>query len=163
MLFSAHPLLNSAGLLFLVQAILILQPTHTSTQKRTGTISHFALNNLALDLLLAGLIVIEVNKVRGGTHHFESPHGILGLIVYILMAIQALVGFTAYFVPKVYGGEQRAKNLYKWHRMSGYLLLVLMLATVAAATQTTFSLNALHLKLWAVLSKFLQNVRLCES
>lgn len=153
-LFSAHPLLNSAGLLVLTQAILILQPTHTSTQKRSGTISHFVLNNLALDLLIAGLIVIEYNKIRGGTHHFESPHGILGLITYIFLAIQALVGFTAYFVPKLYGGEDKAKSLYKWHRLSGYVLLVLMLATVTAATQTDYNKNVLHIRIWAILSMY---------
>ncbi|KAG0645361.1 hypothetical protein D0Z07_8898 [Hyphodiscus hymeniophilus] len=150
-LFSAHPLLNSAGLLVLTQSILILQPTHTPAQKRKGTIIHFTLNNLAVDLLIAGLVVIEYNKIKGGTHHFESPHGILGLITYIFLAIQALVGFTAYFVPKLYGGETQAKSLYKWHRLSGYVLLVLLLATVIAATQTTYIKNAIHIKLWAIL------------
>jgi len=149
-LFSAHPLLNSASLLFLTQGILILQPTHTSTQKRKGTIAHFILNNLGLDLLVAGLVVIEYNKIRGGTHHFESVHGILGLITYIFLAIQALVGFTAYFVPKIYGGESKAKALYKWHRLSGYVLLVLLLATVLAATQTTYIKNVIHIKFWAI-------------
>lgn len=61
------------------------------------------------------------------------------------------MGFTAYFLPKVYGGEDQAKSLYKYHRMSGYLVLVLMLATVAAATQTDYNKNVLHIKLWAVL------------
>jgi hypothetical protein len=153
-LFSAHPLLNSAGVLFLTQGILILQPTHTPTQKRRGTIAHFTLNNLALDLLIAGLVVIEYNKIRGGTHHFESPHGILGLITYIFLAIQALVGFTAYFVPKLFGGENNAKSLYRWHRLSGYVLLLLLLATVAAATQTTYIKNVIHIKIWAILSTY---------
>src|SRR3954462_9635343 len=62
-LFSAHPLLNSAGLLFLTQGILILQPTHTPQQKRQGTITHFTINNIGLDALIAGLVVIEYNKI----------------------------------------------------------------------------------------------------
>lgn len=32
--FSAHPLLNSAGVAFAVQGMLVLQPTHTPEQKR---------------------------------------------------------------------------------------------------------------------------------
>merc|ERR1712111_213815 len=36
-LFSVHPLLNSAAVLFFVQGILILQPTHTAAQKKQGT------------------------------------------------------------------------------------------------------------------------------
>jgi hypothetical protein len=151
MLFSAHPLLNSGALLIFTQSILVLQPTHTAEQKRKGIIVHFTLNNLALDALVAGLVIIEYNKISHGGIHFESPHAILGLITYILLAIQALVGFTQYFVPQLYGSVARAKSLYKWHRMSGYLVLVMMLATVAAATQTDFNKTTLHIRLWAVL------------
>jgi len=150
-LFSAHPLLNSAGLLFLTQGILILQPTHTATQKRQGTIAHFTLNNLAIDSLIAGLVVIEYNKIAHKGTHFVSAHAILGLITYISLLIQALVGFTAYFVPKLYGGVDQAKSLYKWHRISGYIILVLLLATVAAATQTDYNKDVLDIKLWAAL------------
>jgi len=150
-LFSAHPLLNSGGLLVLTQSILVLQPTHTAAQRRQGTITHFTLNNLALDLLIAGLVVIEYNKFSNGGIHFESPHAILGFTTYIFLAIQALVGFTAYFVPKLYGGEEKAKSLYKWHRLSGYVLLTLLLATVTAATQTDYNKTTLHIRIWAIL------------
>ncbi|CAL3963250.1 unnamed protein product [Diplocarpon coronariae] len=150
-LFSAHPLLNSAGLLVLTQSILLLQPTHTPAQKRQGTVSHFILNNVALDALVAGLIVIEYNKMSHGGIHFVSAHAILGLVTYILLGIQALVGFTAYYVPQLYGSVENAKSLYKWHRLSGYLVLTLLLATVAAATQTDYNKNVLGIRLWAVI------------
>lgn len=150
-LFSAHPLLNSAGILVLTQSILILQPTHTAGQKRQGTIVHAWLNNFGLDFLVAGLIVIQVNKFNHNGTHFESPHAILGLTTYILLAIQTLIGFTQYFVPQLYGGVENAKLIYKWHRISGYVVLVFLLATVAAATQTTFNKTTLDIKLWAVL------------
>lgn len=149
---SPHPLLNSAGILFITQAILIVQPTHTPQQKRQGTIAHFTLNNLGLDALIAGLVIIEYNKFHSDPpHHFQSVHAILGLITYILLLLQALVGFTAYFVPKLYGGVNQAKSLYKYHRISGYIVLVFMLATVCAATQTDYNINVLDIKLWAVL------------
>jgi len=80
-----------------------------------------------------------------------SSHAILGLIVYIIVAVQALIGFTQYFVPGLYGGEENAKKLYKYHRASGYVVLVLMLATVCAATQTDFNKNVLEMQLWAVI------------
>jgi len=150
-LFSAHPLLNSAGLFFVTQSILILQPTHTASQKRQGTLAHFTGINLGLDLLVAGLIVIEYNKISHSGTHFESPHAILGLITYILLAIQALVGFTQYFVPRLYGSVDKAKSLYKWHRISGYIILTLILATIAAATQTDYNKTVLDIKLWAVI------------
>lgn len=65
--------------------------------------------------------------------------------------MQGFIGFTQYFVPQLYGGEANAKKIWKYHRASGYLVFVLMLATVAAATQATYNKNVLGIKLWAVL------------
>ncbi|GAB7352229.1 hypothetical protein MBLNU459_g2703t1 [Dothideomycetes sp. NU459] len=151
MLFSAHPLLNSAAVLLFSQGILVLQPTHTKEQKRAGTLVHAGLNDVALAAGIAGLVVIEYNKIAHNGTHFVSPHAILGLITYILLLLQALIGFTQYFVPALYGGEDNAKKLYKYHRVGGYLILVLLLATVAAATQTDFNKNVLQMQLWAVI------------
>jgi cytochrome b561 len=70
--------------------------------------------------------------------------------MYILLLIQALVGFTQYYTPSVYGGMDNAKKIWKWHRASGYVVLVLGLATVCAATQTDFNKKVLGMELWAV-------------
>ncbi|KAK5169077.1 uncharacterized protein LTR77_006386 [Saxophila tyrrhenica] len=150
MLFSAHPLLNSAAVLFFIQGILILQPTHTAKQKKQGTYTHAAFNDLAVGSAVAGLVIIEYNKIKDGNPHFESPHAILGIITYILIFLQAFVGVTQYFTPGLYGGEEKAKALYKYHRVGGYVTLVVMLATVCAATQTAFNENILQMQLWAV-------------
>ncbi len=75
----------------------------------------------------------------------------MGLITYILLAIQAFVGFTQYYTPSLYGSVDNAKSLYKWHRLSGYVIITLILATIAAATQTDYNINVLDIKLWAVL------------
>ncbi|EON65485.1 hypothetical protein W97_04723 [Coniosporium apollinis CBS 100218] len=152
MLFSAHPLLNSAGLLLLAQGALILQPTHTPEQKKHGTWAHAIINPTGVLLLLGGLIVIVYNKAAHNGTHFESPHAILGLITYILILIQAIVGFTQYFVPQLYGGEDNAKAIYKYHRWAGYTIFALALVTVAAATQTDFNKKVLHIQLWAVIA-----------
>ncbi|GAM82226.1 hypothetical protein ANO11243_002050 [Dothideomycetidae sp. 11243] len=150
-LFSAHPLLNSAAVFFYVQGVLILQPTHTKTQKINGTYWHAGLNEIATAAAIAGLVVIEYNKFNHNGTHFVSPHAILGLITYILVVIQVTVGITQFFTPSLYGGEDNAKKMYKYHRASGYLVLTLMLATVCAATQTDFNKNVLGMQLWAVI------------
>ena len=134
----------------MTQGILVLQPTHTAQQKREGTYVHAGINDLALAAGIAGLVVIEINKFDHNGTHFESPHAILGLITYIFMALQAFVGITQYFVPQIYGGESNAKKLYKYHRTSGYVILVLALATICAATKTPFNTGVLHMQLWAV-------------
>ncbi|KAF2257767.1 hypothetical protein CC78DRAFT_538282 [Lojkania enalia] len=149
--FSSHPLLNSAGLLLVTQSQLILQPTHTPRQKRMGTIIHSTLNLLATLSLTAGFIVIEINKRPPGHDHFVSPHAFLGLIFYILIYLQAIVGFTMYLVPQLYGGIEKAKSVWKYHRLSGYVVSLIGLATVCAATWTDYSLGFLYIQHWAVI------------
>lgn len=129
----------------------MLQPTHTAAQKKTGAIWHSVLNGVGVSALLAGLIVIFYNKAAHNGAHFQSPHAILGLITYIVFLLQATIGFTAFYIPQLYGGVNNAKSLYKYHRQGGYLTLLLSLATVAAATQTTYNKSVLKIRLWAVL------------
>lgn len=97
-------------------------------------------------------MVIEVNKFNHSGVHFESPHAILGLTTYILVAIQAFVGITQFFLPGMYGGIDNAKALYKYHRLSGYAIILVMLATICAATQTDFNKTVLGMQLWAVIA-----------
>ena len=46
---------------------------------------------------------------------------------------------------------EKAKSLYKFHRAAGYLTLLVMLATVCAATQTPYNVNVTGIQLWAVI------------
>ncbi|KAJ5332069.1 uncharacterized protein N7506_005852 [Penicillium brevicompactum] len=149
-LFTPHPLLVISGLLLQVQAALILQPTATPQQKLTGTRIHSAIQLLSVVLFLSGFTIIEINK---GSHpHFVSPHGILGLITVSIIVLQALVGVFQFFIPvTIFGSVDAGKRIYKYHRWSGYVLLLLEVATVVAATQTTYNLAAIHIPLWGVL------------
>lgn len=144
-------LLNSAGFLLAIQAALVLQPTHTPAQKRAGTLAHFLFHLVGTSALTAGLVVIELNKAGPGHEHFASPHAILGLTFYIAVYLQSLVGFTQYYVPSLYGGVDNAKAIYKYHRVGGYLIAILGLATISAATWTTYNLNVGHIQHWAVI------------
>ena len=149
-LFSAHPLLNTAGLLLTVQAVLVLQPTHSAAQKRQGTLVHALFHGLGLPALLAGLVVIEYNKFAHDGAHFGTAHNILGLVAYVFLGLQGIVGATQYWTPALYGGESNAKAVWKYHRASGYVTLLLGLAAVCAAVYTDFNRNVLGLKLWSV-------------
>ncbi|KAF6781720.1 cytochrome b561 [Colletotrichum sojae] len=151
-LFSGHPLAQSLAIFTLVQSILSLQPTHTPDQKRTGQRIHAVLNLLAFLLLVTGITIIEYNKfLQGPGSHFHSVHGYLGVVLSIVLLLQYIVGFTMWATPQLYGGEDRAKSIWKYHRWSGYLVLVLLLVTVATATGTPYNANVLKLKLWAVI------------
>lgn len=54
---------------------------------------------------------------KGSHPHFTSAHGRLGLVTFILIAIQFIVGFVQYWVPElVLGSVEKGKALYKYHR-----------------------------------------------
>ncbi|KAI1630548.1 eukaryotic cytochrome b561-domain-containing protein [Biscogniauxia mediterranea] len=150
-LFSVHPLAQSTGILVLIQSILILQPTHTGSQKQVGQKVHAALNLLSFLIFLVGVVGIEVNKFKYNGPHFHSVHAYLGVIASFWILAQYVVGFTMFGVPKLYGGEANAKKIWKYHRISGYVLVLLLLATVTSASKTEYSENVLGLKLWAMI------------
>ncbi len=75
----------------------------------------------------------------------------MGLTFYILLYIQSLVGFTQYYTPSLYGSVDKAKSIYKYHRVSGYVIATLGLATICAATWTSFNIGVLHMQHWAVI------------
>lgn len=150
-LLTRYQLLNAAGILVLVQSILLLQPTSTQKQKVQGTYIHSGLNVIALGLLIAGLVVIEMNKASHPETRFQSTHGKVGLVVYILLGIQFIIGVAQFYTPNVFGSVDKAKSIYKYHRMSGYLIIVLATVTICLATQTGFNSNVLHIRLWATI------------
>lgn len=56
-----------------------------------------------------------------------------------------------YFFPvQVLGSVDSGRKMYKYHRASGYALLILELATLMAATRTAFNVSSLHIPLWGV-------------
>ncbi|KAL7798152.1 eukaryotic cytochrome b561 domain-containing protein [Trichoderma ceciliae] len=150
-LFSGHPLAQSFAVLVLVQSVLSLQPTHTVEQKRIGQRVHGLLNLLAFLALVAGVGIIEYNKEKSHNAHFHSVHGYLGVFTSVVLLLQYLVGFTMWATPKLYGGEDKAKAIWKYHRYSGYFVLLLLLATINSATQTEYNEYVLKLKLWATI------------
>ncbi|KAJ5891817.1 uncharacterized protein N7473_008045 [Penicillium subrubescens] len=143
-LFTGHPLLASTALLLQVQAALILQPTATPDQKLLGTRIHYTIQLLSILSFLSAFLVIEINK--GDHPHFVSPHGILGLVTIIAIVLQASVGVIQFFFPvTILSSVDAGKRIYKYHRWAGYVLLLLEVSTVLAATQTPYNLNAIHI------------------
>ncbi|KAI2466829.1 eukaryotic cytochrome b561-domain-containing protein [Annulohypoxylon bovei var. microspora] len=153
-LFSVHPLAQSAGMLVLIQSILVLQPTHTGAQKEVGAKVHAGLNILGFLIFGVGVVSIEYNKIANNGAHFHSAHGYLGVVASFWLLAQYLVGFTMFATPALYGGQAAAKKIWKYHRSSGYALLLFLAATVISATQTDYNLNVLGIKLWATIVIF---------
>lgn len=87
---------------------------------------------------------------QGPDSHFHSVHGYLGVLTSVVLLVQYIFGFLMWGVPGVFGGIDNAKALWKYHRISGYLLFLLILATVISAVWTDFNVNVLKIRLWAV-------------
>ncbi|KAH8148821.1 uncharacterized protein LAJ45_07164 [Morchella importuna] len=138
------------GVFLSLQAILVLQPTHTADQKRRGTYVHAAFNGLAALSFFTALAIVIWHKQHSGIPHFESVHAYLGIVIYSLLFIQAFVGFTQYFVPRIYGGVDNARAIYKYHRVSGYIILFLYLVNITLASKLRYGEKFIHLKTWGV-------------
>ncbi|KAK6525524.1 hypothetical protein TWF281_010586 [Arthrobotrys megalospora] len=149
-LFTLHPLFNSISIWFIVESVLLLQPTRTPHQKVKGAIVHSILIGISLLLSAGAGVVIVLNKIRVKHAHFDSPHAVLGLIVYVLIVAQTVVGFAQFYTPRVFGSVEKAKAIYKYHRIAGYTIQLLLIATLLAASRTTFALGPLNLKTWKV-------------
>jgi len=150
-LFSAHPLLNSLGIALLLESTLMLQPTNTAAEKRKGAVVHSILNSVAFISMYSAFIIIVVSKTRVHEHHFHSAHSIFGLITYILILIQATVGMVQFYFPSLLGGKEKAQSIYKYHRMSGYLIFVFIIMAAIAVTYTDFVAHVLKIRTWFVL------------
>lgn len=59
---------------------------------------------------------LELNKAPHPDQRFKSNHGIIGIVTFGLICIQALVGFAQYWAPALVGGTENGKALYKYHR-----------------------------------------------
>lgn len=90
-------------------------------------------------LFSLGFLVIEVNKIRHSGKHFKSLHAVLGTITYLVLQLQLLLGVVQYFFPRIiFRKAEDGKKLYKYHRLVGYAVVLLLLATVVTATKTDF-------------------------
>lgn len=146
--FSPHPLLNSASILLFSEAILFLQPTHTVQQKARATRIHAILNGMALMSFLVAFATIYINK--GDHPHFRSAHARAGLVFYIEIIHQTLVGLSLYWFPQMFGGAAFARKIYKYHRISGYVLLLLSLTVTMLATRTDYIKRSIGIRLWVI-------------
>ncbi|KAF8324921.1 uncharacterized protein EI90DRAFT_3074461 [Cantharellus anzutake] len=75
-----------------------------------------------------------INKVEHGAPHFTTWHGRFGLIALIWLVLHSLVGGASVWFPvKAFGSVDKGKMTWKWHRVSGYLLVAWFLITAHLA------------------------------
>lgn len=145
-LFGWHPLLQSLGLILLVQGILTLQPTvgaQPTAKARASTFHQYLHALLVVPLFTAGASIMYYLHDQPGTKHYISWHGTMGATLVCLAWIQAVVGAAATWGNGVLvGGPNKGRALWKYHRASGYGVVTLFVLTfLLAIWETTWVQN----------------------
>lgn len=149
--FSGHPIAMSIAIFTLIQSILFQQPItpENLNRKRLGQYIHVAFNLITFLAIITGFTIIEVSKAQGNGSHFQTTHAFFGVSTLLLLIVQYIVGFTMWLTPSLYGGEARAKSLYKYHRYTGYFILLMILGTaVTAMFLMEYNGKAVGVKFW---------------
>ncbi|KAF5391917.1 hypothetical protein D9757_001737 [Collybiopsis confluens] len=130
--FLLHPTLESLAMLAFVYGIITLQPTSHPKAKIAGLSRHqSAILFLGFPALLVGTLAIVMSKIELEKRHFRSWHSVFGITAAAWVVIQiCLGGGSVWYNGKAFGGGMKAKQVWKYHRLSGYLLLPLLLLTV---------------------------------
>jgi len=123
--FAFHPSLQSLAIFLLTYGILTLQPTSQPKTKAAGLARHqIAIFTLAFPLLVLGTVAVWYHKWLRGAAHLTTWHGILGSISMVWLLLQVLLGGgSVWSGGSAFGGGTKAKAVWKYHRLSGYVLL----------------------------------------
>jgi cytochrome b561 len=74
-----------------------------------------------------------------------SVHGKLGLLTFIFLFVQVVFGVTIGMIPiTIYGSIDKAKSLWKYHRVLGYTLLLLVWVTAQLGVRADYMYNNLY-------------------
>ncbi|KAH7889930.1 hypothetical protein F5I97DRAFT_1934732 [Phlebopus sp. FC_14] len=133
--FAFHPILQSSAIACFTYGILTLQPTSQPQTKAAGLQRHqIAMIGLGFPLILLGTLAMIYNKALHAAPHFTSWHGTLGIIAVVWLFGQVLLGAgSVWFGGAAFGGGAKAKALWKYHRLSGYILFPLLFITAHLA------------------------------
>ncbi|THH13615.1 hypothetical protein EW146_g6631 [Bondarzewia mesenterica] len=124
--------------------ILTLQPTSQPATKAAGLQRHQIAMIFGLPTIVLGALSIIWNKSVHDAPHFTTWHGVFGLLSLTWLVVQFSFGAASvWFDGAALGGGLKAKRLWKYHRLSGYILLPLVFVTAnfggAWSTWTTSS------------------------
>ncbi|KAF9239677.1 hypothetical protein BU15DRAFT_46512 [Melanogaster broomeanus] len=133
--FAPHPILQSSAIACFTYGILTLQPTSQPHTKAAGLQRHqIAMIGFGFPLILLGTLVMIYNKYLHGAAHFASWHGLFGIISTVWLFFQVLIGAgSVWFGGALFGGGAKAKAVWKYHRLSGYVLFPVLLFTAHLA------------------------------
>jgi len=107
-------------------------------EKKKSIWLHRLLNLIGLASLTAGTTLVIVGKNILKKKHIQTFHSGIGILTFSFLLIQLTIGLLLVSFPTLFGGNQKSKSFYKWHRVSGYTLLFLLLTTILSALNSDF-------------------------
>jgi len=130
--FAYHPPLQSLAIVMFTYGILTLQPTSQPTTKAAGLERHqLVILFLGFPAFCMGILSIICKKWPYADDYVLSWHGTFGYISLCWIVLQILGGGgSVWFGGAAFGGGAKAKAIWKYHRVSGYILLPLLLLTL---------------------------------
>ncbi|GAA5956626.1 hypothetical protein JCM21900_003626 [Sporobolomyces salmonicolor] len=143
-LFTYHPAFQSLAVLGFIEGVLLLQPIPANAAtKKKGLQLHQVFQYTAFPMILVGAAFIIANKALHDARHFTTWHATFGILTLVLIVLQISFGALVVYSPliSVLGGEGKAKSLWKYHRMSGYLTLTLLILTPLLALASDWVVN----------------------
>lgn len=132
-LFSWHPAFMSIGFLILMsQAVLTISGTNFFTHRcnhRTKVFIHWLLQAVAGILITIAAVCIFLNKIRMGKPHFQTLHGIFGLVTVCLTLISISGGVVTKYAFQL---RQYMRPIYSKliHGIGGTIAYLFGVATI---------------------------------
>ncbi|KAF9792477.1 hypothetical protein BJ322DRAFT_1102980 [Thelephora terrestris] len=140
--FTYHPIFQSLGVSSFAYGILTLQPTSRPRSKAEGLARHQLAMGFGLLCIILGTSAIVANKNINYSDHFVSAHAKLGLSSFVWILFQVIVGVgSVWFDGKLFGGGTKAKSIWKYHRLSGYILFPLLILTSSFGGWSQWAMN----------------------
>ncbi|KIM49302.1 hypothetical protein M413DRAFT_21550 [Hebeloma cylindrosporum] len=132
--FALHPPLQTLALSLFTFGIITLQPTSFADPrgKTAGLLRHQAvIFFLGFPSVLLGTFSVSYNKWLLGADHFTTWHGFIGIFCMVWFLFQVTLGAGSVWAEGLlFGGGLKAKALWKYHRLSGYLLFPALMFTL---------------------------------
>lgn len=125
--FNVHPLCMVIGLVFLQGDALLVYRVFRSETKRTTKVLHGLLHVLAFVIALVGLVAVFDYHRKKGYADLYSLHSWCGLLVFVLYAVQWLMGFSFFLFP---GASFQLRSRYRaQHVFFGATIFLLSVGT----------------------------------
>ncbi|ORY47664.1 hypothetical protein BCR33DRAFT_714759 [Rhizoclosmatium globosum] len=131
-LYSLHPIAMCLFIWASISASIMLQRTDsqakTAAERKRNVSNHAVLQIIACIAACVGFWAVNQNKTNKGKRHWESWHGVIGLLTFALTVAVSILGTAMrYFPVTTFGGIGASK---KWTCFKRYTGLVLMGLTV---------------------------------